>query len=63
MSWHAVLLGMLPENLLLAGIVLLIVMEIASVRGRAALGLSLLAGGAAAAAAAWLHFTGYAADP
>jgi NADH-quinone oxidoreductase subunit N len=54
---------MLPEHLLLLGIVLLLVLEIVSDKPRGALALSLVIVGAASAAAAWLHFTGYAAAP
>jgi len=63
MSWQAVFTAMLPEHLLLVGIVLLLVLEIASDKPRGALGLSLVIVGGASAAAAWLHFTGYAAAP
>ena len=63
MSWQSILTAMLPEHLLLVGIVLLLVLEIASDKPRGALALSLVVVGAAAAAAAWLHFTGYAAAP
>jgi len=63
MNWQSVFTGMLPEHLLLIGIVLLLVLEIASDRPRGALGLSLVIVGGASAAAAWLHFTGYAAAP
>jgi NADH-quinone oxidoreductase subunit N len=54
---------MLPEHLLLVGIVLLLVLEIASDKPRGALALSLAIVGAATAAAAWLYVTGYAAAP
>jgi len=63
MSWQSVLTAMLPEHLLLLGIVLLLVLEIASDKPRGALALSLVVVGAATAAATWLHFTGYSADP
>jgi len=63
MSWQSVFTAMLPEHLLLVGIVLLLVLEIASDKPRGALGLSLVIVGGASAAAAWLHFTGYAAAP
>jgi NADH-quinone oxidoreductase subunit N len=62
MSSHAVLTAMLPEHLLLLGIVLLIGMEIAG-RTRASLAVALLSVGAAAVAAASLSFDGYAATP
>ena len=54
---------MLPEHLLLLGIVLLLVLEIASDKPRGALVVSLVIVGAATAAATWLHVTGYAAAP
>ncbi len=63
MNWQSIVSGMLPEHLLLIGIVLLLVLEIASDKPRGALGLSLVIVGGASAAAAWLHFTGYAAAP
>ncbi len=63
MSWEAVLTAMLPEHFLLAGIVLLIGVEIASSKPRGALTLSLLIVTAAAAAAACLYYSGYAAAP
>lgn len=63
MSSQAVLTAMLPEHLLLAGIVLLIGLEIASNKPRGALTLSLIVVTLAAAAAAWLSFTGYAVAP
>ncbi len=62
MSSQAVLTAMLPEHLLLLGIVLLIGMEIAG-RTRASLTVALLSVGAAAVAAASLSFDGYAAAP
>jgi NADH-quinone oxidoreductase subunit N len=63
MNWQSVLTGMLPEHLLLIGIVLLLVLEIALDKPRGALGVSLVIVGGATAAAAWLHFSGYAAAP
>ena len=63
MNWHDVLLAMLPEHMLLLGIVLLIVLELVSDRPRGALALSLLAVVAATAAAALLASTGYSAAP
>jgi NADH-quinone oxidoreductase subunit N len=62
MSGHAILTAMLPEHLLLAGIVLLIVLEIAGSRRGAQL-LSVIVVAGAAAAAATLHLSGYAAAP
>jgi len=61
--WQDILTAMLPEHLLLAGIVLLIGVEIVADKPRGALAISLLAVVAAAAAALWLSSTGYAASP
>ncbi len=63
MNWQGALLAMLPEHLLLAGIVLLICLEIVPGRPRGALALALLAVTAAAAAALTMHANGYAASP
>ena len=63
MTWQTILAAMLPEHLLLAGIVLLLVLEIGSDKPRGALTLSLVFVAAAAAGAAWLHWTGYSASP
>jgi NADH-quinone oxidoreductase subunit N len=60
---QVVLTAMLPEHLLLAGIIALLVLEIASNRPRVALSLSMLAVIGAGAAAAWLAFGGYAGSP
>jgi NADH-quinone oxidoreductase subunit N len=63
MNWFAVLLGMLPENLLLAGIVAVILAEIAGTRGRTALPLAVIAVGAAAFGAFWLAYNGATGAP
>ena len=63
MSWLAVLTALAPENVLLAGIIVLICMEIATRRQHGALGVSLVAVAAAAAAAAMLYTGAYAATP
>src|SRR5512137_1975241 len=63
MNWQAVLLAMLPEHLLLVGIVLLIVLELVSDRPRGALALAVLTVVAATAAAALLATNGYASAP
>jgi NADH-quinone oxidoreductase subunit N len=63
MSWLAVLIALAPENVLLAGIVVLIGVEIVARRSQAALAISLVAVAAAAAAAAFLFSNGYAATP
>jgi NADH-quinone oxidoreductase subunit N len=63
MIGHDVLLAMLPEHLLLLGIVLLVGLQIAGRWQRAALVVALLCVGAAALAALRLSFDGYAAAP
>jgi len=62
MSGKAILVAMLPEHLLLAGIVLLIILEIAG-RRRGSLLLSVLVVAAAAVVATILHMSGYTASP
>ncbi|HEX7440455.1 MAG TPA: NADH-quinone oxidoreductase subunit N [Caldimonas sp.] len=59
----AVLTAMLPEHLLLLGIVLVLGLEIAGRAQRASLGVAVLAVAAAAVAAAGLSLGGYAAAP
>jgi NADH-quinone oxidoreductase subunit N len=63
MSWQAIFTAMLPEHCLLAGIVVLIGLEIAPSRSRGAFAVALLAVTAATAAAVWLSFIGYASAP
>jgi hypothetical protein len=63
MNWQAVLLAMAPENLLLAGIVLLPAFEIASRRTRDGFWIALVAALAAVLAALWLFVDGYSAAP
>ena len=63
MNTQAVLTAMLPEHLLLLGIVLVIGVEIAGRWQRAALTIAMLCVGAAAVAAAALALQGYAAAP
>jgi NADH-quinone oxidoreductase subunit N len=63
MNWSDVLLAMLPEHLLLVGIVLVILLELVSDRPRGALALTVVAVVAATAAAALLANKGYAAAP
>jgi NADH-quinone oxidoreductase subunit N len=63
MNTQAVLIAMLPEHLLLLGIVALIALEIIGRRQRAALPVALLCVGVAAAAAAALSIGAYAAAP
>ncbi|GIL06006.1 MAG: NADH-quinone oxidoreductase subunit N [Betaproteobacteria bacterium] len=63
MNWAEVVTAMLPEHLLLAGIVVLILVEVFMPKPRGALGIALLAVIAAMAAAASLGFGGYEAAP
>ncbi len=63
MNWLDVLVALAPENLLLAGIVVLICIEIFAHRARGALAISLLAVAVAAGAAALLATGGYAGTP
>ncbi len=63
MSWQAVLAGMLPEHLLLAGIVLLLIKDIVSKRPGDPLPLSIVVVGLAALAAFVLYANGYRAAP
>jgi NADH-quinone oxidoreductase subunit N len=63
MNWNDVLLAMLPEHLLLAGIVLLIALELGSDRPRGALALALVTVAAATAAAALLAVSGTSLAP
>jgi NADH-quinone oxidoreductase subunit N len=63
MTWQTVLTAMLPEHLLLAGIIVLLVLEIRDPRARGAFALALIATLAAAGAALWLHASGYSAVP
>jgi NADH-quinone oxidoreductase subunit N len=63
MNFTAVSIAMAPEHLLLAGIVSLLVLEIASDKAQAALPLAVAFVAAAAGAAAWLGFTGWTGAP
>jgi NADH-quinone oxidoreductase subunit N len=63
MNRDTILVAMLPEHLLLAGIVSLVVIEMVRPRTRAAAVLALACVGGAAVAAAWLGFTGYSGTP
>jgi len=63
MSWQAVVTAMLPEHWLLGGIVALLLLEIANPRARGAFAFALIATGAAALSALWLHASGYANTP
>ena len=63
MNWQIVVAAMLPEHLLLAGIVGLLALEIENPRARGALALALAATVAAAGAALWLYASGFSATP
>jgi NADH-quinone oxidoreductase subunit N len=63
MNWSELFTAMLPEHLLLAGIVLLIALDIVSERSRGALAVALASAAAAAAAAFWLYSNGINASP
>src|SRR5262252_3568317 len=60
MSWVDILIAMLPENVLLAGILLVLGIEIATPERKLVLPVSIGAVGVAALAAAWLGTNGYA---
>ena len=63
MNAHTILVAMLPEHLLLAGIVVLIILEIAAGKPRAAMLISVATVAAALAAALGLSLDGYVAAP
>ena len=63
MNWNAIAVGMLPENILLAGIVLIILHEIVIASGRGVATLSLLAVAGAAVAAGALGWAGFQGEP
>jgi len=63
MNWTELFTAMLPEHLLLAGIVVLVVLDIVSERSRGALAVALASAAAAAAAAFWLYSSGANASP
>jgi NADH-quinone oxidoreductase subunit N len=62
-NWQDVLTAMLPEHLLLVGMVLILGREIATGRERGGFALGIVAVAAAACAAAWLAADGYASMP
>ena len=63
MNWQDALTAMLPEHLLLAGIVLLLAFDSAARPSRGRLAVALCAVGGASVAALLLGFTGFAAAP
>jgi NADH-quinone oxidoreductase subunit N len=63
MNWGTVFFAMLPEHLLLAGIVTMIIAELGADRPRVILPIATLATIAATAAAFTLAFSGYTASP
>jgi len=62
-NWQDVLTAMLPEHLLLVGMLLILGQEIATRRERGGFAIALLFVAAAACAAAWLGASGYASTP
>ncbi|MBL8343420.1 MAG: NADH-quinone oxidoreductase subunit N [Rubrivivax sp.] len=63
MNWPAFAIGLLPEHLLLAGVLLLIVHALVARSGQGAAAIALLTVGAAALAALWLALTGFEGEP
>lgn len=63
MNWQDVLTAMLPEHLLLAGILLLLGQEIVSGREQGGFLIAVATVAAATVAACWLSSTGYAGSP
>ena len=63
MSWQSIFAAMLPEHILLAGLIALIVLEIVATRPRGSLTLSIVTVCAAAVAALALNLAGVHADP
>jgi NADH-quinone oxidoreductase subunit N len=63
MSWQSIFASMLPEHILLAGLLALIALEIVVDRPRGSLGVALVAVCAAAVAALVLNVNGVAAEP
>ncbi len=63
MNAREILTAMLPEHLLLVGIIVLLCLEILPGRARGAFVVSLLAAASACAAAVWLFAAGYVAEP
>jgi NADH-quinone oxidoreductase subunit N len=62
-NWQDVLTAMLPEHLLLVGMLLILGREIGTGRERGGFALAMLAVAAAACTAAWLAATGYESAP
>jgi NADH-quinone oxidoreductase subunit N len=63
MNWSLILTAMLPEHLLLAGMLAILGLEIRSGRSRDGFALAVLFVAAAAVAALWLYVTGFAGAP
>jgi NADH-quinone oxidoreductase subunit N len=63
MNWLTVATALAPENILLLGIVVLLLVEIVARKPRGATTLSVVFVAGAAAAAAWLYAVGYTAEP
>jgi len=63
MNWQLILTAMLPEHLLLLGMLAILGLEIRSGRSRDGFGLAVLFTAAAAVAALWLYATGFTGAP
>lgn len=63
MSWQTIFAAMIPEHLLLAGIVLILLLDIISDRPQDVLPVSFIVVAGAALGAFYLHATGYSAAP
>ena len=63
MNWHDVLTAMLPEHLLLVGMLALLAHEVFTRRERGGYPIAILAVAGSGLAAAWLASSGYAAEP
>jgi hypothetical protein len=63
MNWSLILTSMLPEHLLLLGMLAILGLEIKSGRSRDGFGLAVLFVAAAAVAAFWLYATGFQGAP
>ena len=63
MNWSLILTSMLPEHLLLVGMLAILGLEIRSGRPRDGFGLAVLFVAAAAVAALWLYATGFQGAP
>ena len=63
MNWLELAKALAPENILLAGMVVVLTIEIFAPRPRGALAVAFLTVALAMCAALWLYATGFAAEP